>query len=259
MAPPETGAMALVMISVKPERAEEALAWMRNEPDGIKSLFGVLTFCSAQKSQNAVSVAAKLPAIQSRHVALSRKRLSCFSGSIAFEARHSNPHTFRTMASLSFTSAVAARPVVAAKATKTIVSTKVNAFGGGGPNIPVAEYKKKMDEKNATIAANKAKSGTAKFGGFSLGKKAAPIPAPAAKKGFSPFAKKEAEPAKPKGLFAKKEATPAGFSFFAKKEATPASKPSFFAKKVETKKGAPKKGFTIPVAPKGSYTIPRER
>jgi hypothetical protein len=116
-----------------------------------------------------------------------------------------------------------------------------------------------MDEKNATIAANKAKSGTAKFGGFSLGKKAAPIPAPAAKKGFSLFAKKEAEPAKPKGLFAKKEATPAGFSFFAKKEATPASKPSFFAKKVETKKGAPKKGFTIPVAPKGSYTIPRER
>ena len=223
MAPPETGAMALVMISVKPERAEEALAWMRNEPDGIKSLFGVLTFCSAQKSQNAVSVAAKLPAIQSRHVALSRKRLSCFSGSIAFEARHSNPHTFRTMASLSFTSAVSMRPVLAAKATKTIVSTKANALGGGGPNIPAADYKKKMEEKNKLIAANKAKAG-AKAGA----KKAAPTPAPAAKKVAAPAAKKVVVAKKP------------------------------VVKKLEAKKVAPAKvsaGFALPVAPKGAYTI----
>jgi len=50
------------------------------------------------------------------------------------------------MASLSFTSAVSMRPVLAAKATKTIVSTKANALGGGGPNIPAADYKKKMEE-----------------------------------------------------------------------------------------------------------------
>ena len=127
------------------------------------------------------------------------------------------------MASLSFTSAVSMRPVLAAKATKTIVSTKANALGGGGPNIPAADYKKKMEEKNKLIAANKAKAG-AKAGA----KKVAPSPAPAAKKVAAPAAKKVVVAKKP------------------------------VVKKVEAKKVAPAKvsaGFTLPVAPKGAYTI----
>jgi hypothetical protein len=127
------------------------------------------------------------------------------------------------MASLSFTSAVSMRPVLAAKATKTIVSTKANALGGGGPNIPAADYKKKMEEKNKLIAANKAKAG-AKAGA----KKAAPTPAPAAKKVAAPAAKKVVVAKKP------------------------------VVKKVEAKKVAPAKvsaGFALPVAPKGAYTI----
>ena len=51
------------------------------------------------------------------------------------------------MSALSFTSAVAARPVGAAKAAKASVSTKVSALGGFGPNIPADEYNKKMKEE----------------------------------------------------------------------------------------------------------------
>ena len=137
------------------------------------------------------------------------------------------------MASLSFTSAVSMRPVLAAKATKTIVSTKANALGGGGPNIPAADYKKKMEEKNKLIAANKAKAGA---------KKAAPTPAPAAKKVAAPAAKNVVVAKKP-------VATPAKPSLFAKKPVV---------KKLEAKKVAPAKvsaGFALPVAPKGAYTI----
>ena len=43
------------------------------------------------------------------------------------------------MSALSFTSAVAARPVGAAKAAKASVSTKVSALGGFGPNMPADE------------------------------------------------------------------------------------------------------------------------
>ena len=101
------------------------------------------------------------------------------------------------MSALSFTSAIAARPVGAAKAAKASVSTKVSALGGFGPNMPADEYNKKMAAKKATIEANKAKGGAKKAGGlFSFGKKEA-APEPPAKKGFSfgSFgAKKEAAP-----------------------------------------------------------------
>ena len=67
-----------------------------------------------------------------------------------------------TMSALSFTSAIAARPVGAAKAAKASVSTKVSALGGFGPNMPADEYNKKMAAKKATIEANKAKGGAKK-------------------------------------------------------------------------------------------------
>merc|ERR1711966_475342 len=89
-----------------------------------------------------------------------------------------------TMSALSFTSAVAARPVGAAKAAKASVSTKVFALGGFGPNMPADEYNKKMAAKKAKIEAKKA------GGLFSFGKKEA-VPEPPAKKGFSFGFKKE--------------------------------------------------------------------
>ena len=150
------------------------------------------------------------------------------------------------MSALSFTSAVAARPVGAAKAAKASVSTKVSALGGFGPNMPADEYNKKMAAKKATIEANKAKGGAKKAGGlFSFGKKEA-APEPPAKKGFSfgSFgAKKEAAPAPAKRTFAK----PA----FAKKDNKPAALSSFGAglpgrRKVSGAAApAEKKGFTL--------------
>jgi hypothetical protein len=98
------------------------------------------------------------------------------------------------MSALSFTSAVAARPVGAAKAAKASVSTKVSALGGFGPNMPADEYNKKMAAKKATIEANKAKGGAKAGGLFSFGKKEA-APAPPAKKGFGFGAKKDNKPA----------------------------------------------------------------
>jgi hypothetical protein len=108
------------------------------------------------------------------------------------------------MSALSFTSAVAARPVGAAKAAKASVSTKVSALGGFGPNMPADEYNKKMAAKKATIEANKAKGGAKAGGLFSFGKKEA-APAPPAKKGFG-FGAKPA--------FAKKDNKPAALSSF---------------------------------------------
>jgi hypothetical protein len=106
------------------------------------------------------------------------------------------------MSALSFTSAVAARPVGAAKAAKASVSTKVSALGGFGPNMPADEYNKKMAAKKATIEANKAKGGAKAGGLFSFGKKEA-APAPPAKKGFGFGAKKAAAPAPKAKTFAK--------------------------------------------------------
>jgi nuclear pore complex protein Nup62 len=132
------------------------------------------------------------------------------------------------MSAFSFTSAVAIRPALAAKAVKASVSTKVNAIGGFGPNMPADEYKKKMAAKKAEIESNKAK-GSAKSGGFSFGKKAV-APAPAAKTGGFSFGKKAAAPAP--------AAKTGGFSFakpaFAKKETAkpkPAAKPTKMAPK----------------------------
>ena len=120
------------------------------------------------------------------------------------------------MSALSFTSAVAARPVGAAKAAKASVSTKVSALGGFGPNMPADEYNKKMAAKKATIEANKAKGGAKAGGLFSFGKKEA-APAPPAKKGFGFGAKKAAAPAPKaktfaKPAFAKKDNKPAALS-----------------------------------------------
>ena len=151
-----------------------------------------------------------------------------------------------TMSALSFTSAIAARPVGAAKAAKASVSTKVSALCGFGPNMPADEYNKKMAAKKAAIEANKAKAGAKKAGGlFSFGKKEA-APEPPAKKGFSfgSFgAKKEAAPAPAKRMFAK----PA----FAKKDTKPAALSSFGAglpgrRKVSGAAApAEKKGFAL--------------
>ena len=117
------------------------------------------------------------------------------------------------MSALSFTSAVAVRPVAVANAAKASVSTRTVALGGFGPNMPVDEYKKKMEAKNALIAANKAK-GAAKTGGFFFGKKAA-APAPAAKTGgFSLFTKKEATLVAAKKSVTKKDTKPAALSSF---------------------------------------------
>ena len=147
------------------------------------------------------------------------------------------------MSALSFTSAVAARPVSAAKAAKASASTKVFALGGFGPNMPADEYNKKMAAKKAKIEANKAKGGAKKAGGlFSFGKKEA-VPEPPAKKGFSFGFKKEAAPAPKAKTFAK----PA----FAKKDNKPAALSSFGAglpgrRKVSGAAApAEKKGFTL--------------
>ena len=123
------------------------------------------------------------------------------------------------MSALSFTSAVAARPVGAAKAAKASASTKVVALGGFGPNMPADEYNKKMAAKKALIEANKAKVGAKKAGGlFSFGKKEV-VPEPPAKKGFSFGFKKAAAPAPApkakmfaKPAFAKKDSKPAALS-----------------------------------------------
>ena len=147
-----------------------------------------------------------------------------------------------TMSALSFTSAVAARPVGAAKAAKASVSTKVSALGGFGPNMPADEYNKKMAAKKATIEANKAKGGAKAGGLFSFGKKEA-APAPPAKKGFGFGAKKAAAPAPKAKTFAK----PA----FAKKDNKPAALSSFGAglpgrrKVAGAAAPAEKKGFTL--------------
>ena len=129
------------------------------------------------------------------------------------------------MSALSFTSAVAVRPVAVANAAKASVSTRTVALGGFGPNMPVDEYKKKMEAKNALIAANKAK-GAAKTGGFFFGKKAA-APAPAAKTGgFSLFTKKEATLVAAKKTFAKPSFAKKSVT---KKDTKPAALSSFGA------------------------------
>ena len=146
------------------------------------------------------------------------------------------------MSALSFTSAVSARPVGAAKAAKASASTKVVALGGFGPNMPADEYNKKMAAKKATIEANKAKGGAKAGGLFSFGKKEA-APAPPAKKGFGFGAKKAAAPAPKAKTFAK----PA----FAKKDNRPAALSSLGAglpgrrKMAGAAAPAEKKGFTL--------------
>lgn len=102
------------------------------------------------------------------------------------------------MSALSFSTAVAVRPAVAAsglaraaKANKA-VDTTPRALGGFGPNMPKEDYLKKMEAKKKLIEANKAKAAAKNGGkkaGFGFGKKAAE-PKKAEKKSLFSFGKK---------------------------------------------------------------------
>jgi hypothetical protein len=83
-----------------------------------------------------------------------------------------------TMSALSFSAAVAVRPVAAgnvvrARSTARTANT-TKALGGFGVNMPKEEYQQKMEAKSRLIAANKAKAAAGKpqgggFSGFSFG------------------------------------------------------------------------------------------
>ena len=57
------------------------------------------------------------------------------------------------MSALSFSAAVAARPVLVGDVTRASsrVNKETRAIGGFGPNIPADEYKKKMEAKKKLI------------------------------------------------------------------------------------------------------------
>eukprot|EP00227_Mantoniella_beaufortii_P001624 CAMPEP_0197614916 /NCGR_PEP_ID=MMETSP1326-20131121/59768_1 /TAXON_ID=1155430 /ORGANISM="Genus nov. species nov., Strain RCC2288" /LENGTH=144 /DNA_ID=CAMNT_0043183795 /DNA_START=101 /DNA_END=535 /DNA_ORIENTATION=- len=139
------------------------------------------------------------------------------------------------MAALSFLSSVAARPVAAVSTRKSAANTSVKALGGGGPNIPVDEYKKKMAAKQKIIDDNRKKAGVAK---------------PAAKP-VKAVAKPAAKPAAKPGTVSSKPGT------VSSKPGTVSSKPGTVSSKPTTmsSKPPPVKAKTPPAPKKGLFSF----